>query len=473
MASRTALLVTEFVVHRRPFLNNAGSNAHKRDLWSSRAGFILATAGAAIGLGNIWRFPYITGENGGGAFVLVYLACVGLIGVPLMMAEFFIGRRGASSPSASFRNLAEEAGKSRHWQVVGTLGVIVSFLILTFYSVIGGWTLAYLVKSVGTGFAGMSGTDSREQFAEFMHSPLEMIFWHTLFMLITVAVVVRGVSKGIERLARYLMPSMFLILLLLFGYATMSREFGQGVSFMFNFDIAKLSTGSVVIALGHAFFSLGLAQSVMVAFGSHLSQHIALTPAAIIVSILDTSVSLVVGVIIFSIVFSNGLEVSSGPGLVFQSLPVAFGQMPFGSYIGIAFFIMLVLAAWSSSVGLVVPPADHLQVRYRFSRARSTWLVCVAAWLIGVFCALSFSSLADFKPFAGKTLYGFLDYLTSSVLMPFTGLLVAIFAGWIVSGRAAAEELQLGIHLQFRVWRFLVRFIVPVTIVVILVNGVI
>jgi NSS family neurotransmitter:Na+ symporter len=210
---------------------------------------------------------------------------------------------------------------------------------------------------------------------------------------------------------------------------------------------------------------------VMVAFGSHLPRNVALTPAAFIVSILDTFVALVVGVIIFSIVFSNGLEVSSGPGLVFQSLPVAFGQMPFGSFIGIAFFIMLVLAAWSSSVGLVVPPADHLQVRYGMSRARSSWLVCAAAWLIGILCALSFSSLADFKPVAGKTIYEFLDYLTSSVLMPVTGLLVAVFAGWIVSGRAAAEELQLGNLVMFRVWRFLVRFIVPLTIVMILVNG--
>lgn len=448
------------------------SNSSRTDLWTSSAGFILATAGAAIGLGNIWRFPYITGENGGGAFVLVYLACVCLIGLPLMMAEFFIGRRGASSPSASFRNLAKDAGRSHHWQIVGTLGVIVSFLILTFYSVIGGWTLAYLVKSVSTGFAGLSGVDSRDRFAEFMHSPLEMIFWHTLFMLITVAVVVRGVSQGIELLARYLMPSMFLILLLLFGYAMTTREFSQGVSFMFNFNFAKLSTESVVVALGHAFFSLGLAQSVMVAFGSHLPRNIALTPAAFVVSILDTSVSLVVGVIIFSIVFSNGLEVSSGPGLVFQSLPVAFGQMPFGSYIAIAFFIMLVLAAWSSSVGLVVPPADHLQVRHGMSRSRSTWLVCVSTWFIGIFCALSFSSLAGFKPIAGKTIYGFLDYVTSSVLMPVTGLLVALFAGWIVSERAAADELQLGSCAQFRVWRFLVRFVVPLTIVMILVYGV-
>ncbi len=455
-----------------PPLNNADPNAHKRDLWTSRGGFILATAGAAIGLGNIWRFPYITGENGGGAFVLVYLACVCLIGVPLMMAEFFIGRRGASSPSDSFRNLAEEANKPRHWQVVGTLGVIVSFLILTFYSVIGGWTLAYLVKSVSTGFSGLSGMEGQNQFAEFMHSPLQLIFWHSVFMLITVAVVVRGVSRGVERLARYLMPSMFLILLLLFAYATVTPEFRRGVSFMFNLDFARLTTGSVVVALGHAFFSLGLAQSVMVAYGSHLPRDIALTPAALIVSILDTSVALVVGVIIFSIVFSNGLEVSSGPGLVFQSLPVAFGQMPFGNIIGIAFFIMLVLAAWSSSVGLVVPPADHLQVRYRLSRARSTYIVCLTAWLIGIFCALSFSTLADFKPLAGKTIYEVLDYVTSAVLMPVTGLLVAVFAGWIVSEKTATEELQLGSGLRFRAWRFLVRFVVPLTIVMILVNGI-
>ena len=452
-------------------MNNVGSNFRREDQWSTRSGFILATAGAAVGLGNIWRFPYITGENGGGAFVVVYLVCVCLIGVPLMMAEFCIGRRGASSPSASFHNLAKEADRSRHWQMVGTLGVIVSFLILTFYSVIGGWTLAYLAKSVSSGFAGLSGIDGTRQFESLTGSPLRMIFWHTLFMGITIAVVVRGVSRGIERLAKYLMPGMLLILLILFAYAMVTRNFGKGVAFMFNFDFARLSTNSVVVALGHAFFSLGLAQSVMVAFGSHLSRDIALTPAAFIISILDTAVALLVGVIIFAIVFSNGLEVSSGAGLIFQSLPVAFGQMPLGKFVGVAFFVMLVLAAWSSSVGLVVPPSDQLQVRYGMSRTRSTWIVGFSAWLIGILCALSFSTLADFRPVMGRTIFEFLDYLTSSVLMPVTGFLVAIFAGWAVSARAMSEELQLGNPLIFRIWRKLVRIVVPVTIVVILFNG--
>ncbi len=454
-------------------MDNYSSNANKRDLWSSRVGFILGTTGAAVGLGNIWRFPYITGENGGGAFVLVYLVCVCLIGVPLMMAEFVIGRRGASSPSVSFRNLAEEAKQSQHWQFVGTLGVIVSFLILTFYSVIGGWTLAFLVKSIGSGFDGISGDDGQRQFREFMSSPLEIIFWHTLFMVISGAVVVRGIAHGIERLATYLMPCMLLILVILFGYSMTTPGFGQSMSFMFNFNYSKLSTYGVVVALGHAFFSLGLAQSVMVAFGSHLPRRIALTQAAFIVSILDTVVALAVGVIIFSIVFSNGLEISSGPGLVFESLPVAFGRMPFGGFIGVAFFVMLVLAAWSSSVGLLVPPVDRLQVRHGVSRARSTYIVGVAAWLIGILCALSFNWLADFRPVGGMTIYRFLDYLTSSILMPVTGLLVAIFAGWIVSERASAEELQLGKHVLFGIWRFLVRFVVPIIIVIIIATSVI
>ena len=390
-----------------------------------------------------------------------------------MMAEFFIGRRGASSPSVSFRNLAEEAGQSHHWQFVGTLGVIVSFLILTFYSVIGGWTLAYLVKSFGSGFDGISGDDGHRQFAAFMSSPLEMIFWHTLFMVISVAVVVRGIAHGIERLATYLMPCMFLILLVLLAYSITTPEFGQSMSFMFNFNYSKLSTNGVVIALGHAFFSLGLAQSVMVAFGSHLPRRVALTQAAFIVSILDTVVALAVGMIIFSIVFSNGLEITSGPGLVFETLPVAFGRMPFGGFVGDAFFVMLMLAAWSSSVGLLVPPVERLQVRHGVSRAHSTYIVGMVAWLIGILCALSFSSLADFKPLGGMTIYRFLDYLTSSILMPITGVLVAVFAGWMVSERTSAEELQLGKRVMFDIWRFLVRFIVPITIVIILITSVI
>ena len=255
-----------------------------------------------------------------------------------MMAEFLIGRRGASSPSVSFKNLAEEAGQPRHWQFVGTLGVIVSFLILTFYSVIGGWTLAFMVKSLGGGFADISGDEGQRRFSEFMNSPVELIFWHTLFMVISVAVVVRGISHGIERLATYLMPCMLLILFVLFAYAITTPEFAQSMSFMFNFNYSMLSPNGVVIALGHAFFSLGLAQSAMVAFGSHLPRKVALTPAAFIVSILDTVVALVVGVIIFAIVFSSGLEITSGPGLVFESLPVAFGRMPFGNFIGVAFF---------------------------------------------------------------------------------------------------------------------------------------
>ena len=390
-----------------------------------------------------------------------------------MMAELFIGRRGASSPSISFRNLAVEADQSRHWQIVGTLGVIVSFLILTFYSVIGGWTLAYLVKSIGTGFAGLSGVDGKTQLAEFMNSPLEMIFWHTLFMVMSVAVVVRGVAHGIERLATYLMPCMLLLLVILFAYSMTTPEFGQSMSFMFSFNYSKLTTGGVVIALGHAFFSLALAQSVMVAFGSHLTKQVALAQAAFVISILDTLVALVVGVIIFSIVFSSGMDITSGPGLVFESLPVAFGRMPLGGFLGVAFFVMLVLAAWSSSIGLLVPPIERLHVRHGISRTRSTYFVALAAWLIGILCALSFSSLAEFRPVGGMTIYGILDYLTSSILMPVTGLLVAIFAGWIVSERASAEELRLGSRKLYGTWRFLLRFVIPITITIILVNSVI
>lgn len=457
----------------KPPLPDRPTFPRPRDLWSSRAGFILATTGAAVGLGNVWRFPYITGENGGGAFVLVYLACVCLVGVPLMMAELFIGRRGASSPSASFRALALEAGQSLHWQVVGTLGVAVSFLILTFYSVIGGWTIAFLVRSIGPGFEGLAGSGGQQQFDLFMSSPLEMIFWHTVFMAISVAVVLRGVAHGIERLATYLMPCLLLILLILFAYSTTTPGFGQGLSFMFSFNSSRLTTGGVVIALGHAFFSLALAQSVIVAFGAHLPRNVSLTQASFAISILDTLVALVVGVVIFSIVFTSGLEISSGPGLIFQSLPVAFGNMPYGHAFGIAFFIMLVLAAWTSSVGLLVPPIEQLEVRYGVSRARGATLVAVTAWLIGILCALSFNSLADFRPIGGRTIYGMLDFLTSGIMMPVTGLLIAVFAGWVVSGNVAADELRIGRPGLLRAWRFLVRYVIPVTIMVILVNGVI
>ncbi|MDD2768735.1 MAG: sodium-dependent transporter [Methylococcus sp.] len=428
--------------------------------WSSRLAFILAASGSAIGLGNIWKFPYLTGENGGGAFVLVYLLCVAAIGVPIMMAETLLGRRGRQSPINTMLSLAETAKASRLWQYTGWMGVLSSFLILSYYSVIAGWAMAYILKMNSPMFAQISPETALRFFDEFRTDPQIQVIWHSLFMIATIAIVSRGVSAGLEKGTRYLMPALLVMLIVLVGYAIGSEGFGQGVAFLFLPDFSKLSGESVLTAMGQAFFSLGLGMGSIMVYGSYLPRHVSIARSTILVAAADTAVALLAGLAIFPIVFSNHLEPGMGPGLIFQTLPIAFGAMPGGAFFGSLFFVLVFFAALTSSIALIEPTVAWLTENRGLSRgAASAWsgLVC---WGLGLGSLLSFSSWSEVT-FFGKNLFELLDFLTADIMLPAGGLLVAVFAGWVLNRKDTEEELEMAEPRSYEAWRFLVRYAAP------------
>ncbi|MCK4743295.1 MAG: sodium-dependent transporter [Sulfuriflexus sp.] len=443
--------------------------------WSGRFAFILAATGSAVGLGNIWKFPYITGENGGGAFVLVYLICIACIGIPIMMAEVMLGRRGRQSPINTMRDLAEEVGASKHWKYLGWAGVIAGLLILSYYSVIAGWALAYVFRTASGVFTNVTGDGASSLFSRFVADPEKLLAWHTIFMVMTMAVVARGVKGGLEKAVRFLMPTLFVILIILLGYAMNLGEFSRGVVFLFNPDFSKISASGVLTAMGHAFFTLSLGMGAIMVYGSYLPKNVSIAKTSIIIALMDTLVALVAGLIIFPIVFANGLEPGSGPGLIFQTLPIAFGHMPGGTFFGTLFFILLVFAAWTSSISLIEPAVAWLVENRGHTRIYAAVIMGVVTWLLGLLTILSFNLWSDFKPlssisaFENSTIFDLLDYLTANIMLPIGGLLIAVFAGWVMKRETTMQELSINdvMHKGYRAWQILVRYVAPAAVVIV------
>jgi len=439
-------------------------------MWSSRLAFILAATGSAVGLGNIWRFPYTTGEYGGGAFVLVYLLCVAAIGIPIMMAEVMLGRRGRQSPINTMRSLALAEGRHPAWQLLGWMGILAGFLILSFYSVVAGWTLAYVFRSAGGAFAGASPEAIAAGFGAFIGDPERLLAWHTIFMVMCVLVVARGVASGLERAVRVLMPALFLLLLILVGYSATNGYFAEAVTYMFRPDFSKLGTAGVLSAMGQAFFSLSLGMGAIMIYGSYLANQASITRNVAIIAGMDTLVAILAGLAIFPIVFASGLAPQLGSGMVFKVLPIAFGQMAFGQIFGTLFFVLLVFAAWTSAISLLEPVVAWLVENRGFSRVRASVLAGIAAWLLGIL------SLLSLNVWSGVTVFGlgFMDLfelLAANVLLPLGGLLIAVFAGWVLSRAASTDELDTGARV-YAVWRFLVRYIAPLAVAVVLASAV-
>ena len=439
--------------------------------WSNRWIFILAATGSAVGLGNIWKFPYITGQNGGGAFVLVYLLCIAAIGIPIMMAEVLLGRRGRQSPINTMRDLAVEEGVHPYWQFLGWSGVVAGFLILSYYSVIAGWALAYVEKAVSGGFTGMSADAIGKLYDAFVANPGELLFWHSLFMLMTMVVVARGVKKGLEAVIRWLMPALFLLLFIMVGYAVNTGAFTQGVAFLFEPNFSQLSWNGVLIAMGHAFFTLSLGMGAIMIYGSYMPHDASIAKTSMTVAAADTLVALLAGMAIFPIVFANNLEPGAGPGLVFVTLPIAFGQMSGGVFFGTVFFILLTFAAWSSSISLIEPAVAWLVENRNWSRIKASILAGLVTWIVGVGSVLSFNQWKDIK-LLNKTFFGLLDYLTANIMLPLGGLFIAIFVAWVMSRKSALEELSLGDHVGFKTWYILVRFITPIAVVIVFLKAI-
>jgi NSS family neurotransmitter:Na+ symporter len=390
--------------------------------------------------------------------------------MPVMMSEILIGRRGRRNPVATMQLLGEEEGSSSKWSWVGGMGVVAGILILSYYSVIAGWTLAYIVKSATGVFAGATAAAVGAEFDGFVGDWRQVGLTHTVFMALAIFVVARGVERGLEQAVRFMVPALLILMLVLLAYSINSGFFGQGVAFMFTPDFDKLTWGSVLAALGQAFFTLSIGMGAVMAYGAYLPEETSITGASAAVVTADTSIAILAGLAIFPLVFANGLTPADGPGLVFNTLPLAFGQMAGGVFFSTIFFVLLAFAAWTSAIGLMEPAVAWIVEKHNRTRAQATIMVGLLIWLVGLGSVLSFNVLADTKFLAG-TIFANVDYLTSNIMLPLGGLLITIFAGWVMCRNSTSDELGTSGGL-FKSWRLLARFVAPIGILLVLINAV-
>ena len=441
-----------------------------QDHWSSRWTFLMASIGFAVGLGNIWRFPYVTGENGGAAFVLVYLACVVLIGIPCMMAEIMLGCRGASSPTAAVAAVAQESGKSTGWRFVGGIGLWAAFAIEIVYAGIVGWVLWYLYKAVVTGFVGYDGAVAATEFSGMLANTEGMLLFTLLGLLITGMIIYAGLKNGIERAVSIMMPSLFLLLIGLAIYNVFAGGFWEAVTWLFTPDFSKIGPEVFLIAVGQAFFSIGVSMGGMMVYGAYLPKSVSISRSAAIIIFADTLVALVAGLVIFPAVFNNGLDPAAGPGLIFQTLPVAFAQMPGGHAFAVLFFVMLSVAGITSMVGLVESLIAHMEDRHTMARHKATLVIMGTVSALSIVSLLSYNVLDQVKV-AGLNFNDAMDLLSNQILLPLGGLFIAVFAGWVMKTEYSKDEFAISQTL-YSVWRFTTRFIVPPALVVIFYFGI-
>lgn len=434
-----------------------------RGAWKNRWTFMLATAGSAIGLGNIWKLPYMIGVNGGSAFVLVFIACIFFVGIPLMMTEIMLGRRAQKNPYNAMQQLAIEAHASNYWKYLGAAGMLAGVLILGFYSVIGGWVLSYITVAMQGSFHGISATQSAHNFERLLSSPAQLVFWHSLFMVMTMGVVARGVSSGLEKANNILIPALFAILLILLGYSMSVGDMHAAYQFMFAFDFSKITPVAVLSALGHAFFSLSLGMGAVMVYGSYLQRNVSIARTTIYIAIADTMLGLLVGLAIYSLVFANHLAPNAGPGLIFQTLPIAFGHMPGGGLIAVLFFTLVAFAAWTSAISLVEPTIAWVVENTQIKRSHATLALGVTVWLLGIAVALSFSTWKSITIIFGLGIFDTLDKLTSTIMLPLGGLMMALFAGYIMRKEHLQDELNLKAG-PYQIWTITNNYIAPIAI---------
>ena len=438
--------------------------------WSSRTAFILAATGSAVGLGNIWKFPYITGENGGGAFVLIYILCVLFIGIPIMLSEVYLGKRGRLNPIASIRYICERENRSKYWQVIGLFGILTGILILSYYSVIAGWTMAYASRTAFGVLNNIDAVGATTMFNDFISDPERLLAWHTMFSIITAIVVSKGVKSGLESAVMRLMPALLVLLLALVIFSAFEGDFINGLKFMLYPDFSVVTWKTVLIAMGQAFFSLSLGMGALMVYGSYLSNDISIPQTCVIVASLDTLVALLAGLAIFPIVISSGLEMSQGPGLIFQTLTVAFGAMPGGQLFGTLFFILLIFAAWTSSISLIEPMIIWLIEKYDLTRMQAATFSAGLAWLLGIGTIISFNIGSDFTIY-GMTIFELLDYITSNILLPMGGIMITIFVGWFISKENINSELKIKSRFLTFVWYFCTRILAPLAVMFVMLNA--
>ncbi|MDX1589764.1 MAG: sodium-dependent transporter [Oleiphilaceae bacterium] len=436
--------------------------------WSSGLVFILAATGSAVGLGNLWRFPYLVGENGGGAFILLYLGCIALIGFPIMIAEVTLGRRGRRSPINSIKLIAREEGLSERWSLLGWMGVAAGFLILSFYSVVGGWSLFYTAEAVTNGYMGISAEQASALFSGLIESPGLVLIWHTVFMLLLFAIVAAGVKKGLQRAVTFLMPLLFVLLLVLVVYGFTTAGFGEAMDFLLTPDFSAIGAGAVLAAMGQAFFTLSLGMGAIMMYGAYLPKSNSIPVSTGWIVGMDTLSALLAGLAIFPIVFTMGLEPGEGPGLVFVTLPVVFGEIGFGFVLGIVFFLLLSVAAVTSGISLLEPAVAYLSETWHGSRVKAAATVTFLIWLLGVACGLSLNAWSGVNLLPGMNIMDSIEYVSSNIMLPLGGLLVAVFVAWRMRQHTVSSELDTHHHHRlFVLWRLVTRFVAPAAVLLV------
>lgn len=437
-----------------------------RDQFKSQLGFVFAAAGSAVGLGNIWRFPYMTGTNGGGAFVLVYLICMLLIGVSLLLVEFTIGRHGKS-------NAIDSYGKIRKWaKWIGFLGFFSAFIFLSYYSVVSGWTVFYSIQSF-FGLNGLAPDQMGNFFGAFISDPVKPLLYHGVFMALTVYIIMKGISQGIEKYTKIMMPMLFVLLIVLVGRSITLPNAWEGIKWYLTPDISKITAGVWIAALGQVFFSLSVGMSGMVTYASYLNKSEDLPKTSLIVSLMDSAVVVLAGLIIFPAVFSFGMEPGAGPGLVFITLPAVFAQMPLGSLFSFMFFVLLAIACLTSSISILEMPVAYLIEKFKMSRTQASLSVGAIAYVLGIAVSFSFGIWGDIT-FFGKGIFDLFDYFGSNISLPLGGLAAAILVGWFWGEKEAVGEVSNNGTIKsgiVRLWFPVVKYVVPVVIVLIFLSN--
>ena len=445
-----------------------------RASWSSRPAFLMATIGGAVGLGNLWRFPFIAGENGGGGFVLIYLAFVLLLGLPVLAGEMLLGRRGHRSAVNSVADLVKAENANPLWRSIGWLSLLVPFIALSYYAVVAAWSIDYLMLAAQNAFADFNAEASADYFAQRIDQPGYQSSLHGAFIAATVWAISRGVNDGIERLSKIIMPALFLMILVLVGYGIVAGDFVGALKFLFAPDFSAITGRSVLIALGQALFSIGIGAGLMITYSSYMPREFSLRESATVVCLGDTVVALLAGLAIFPIVFASGLDAAEGPGLIFITLPIAFGNMPGGHIIGTLFFVLLLFAAYTTALAMLEPTISWLEEKAPGQRKKMTLIAGFATWVLGLGSVLSFSTLADFNPLAfigiENTIFGVADFTVANIILPLNALLISAFCGWALSQKAVDDEFSQDSATWKTWWRFTNRYIAPIAIFVVLLD---
>jgi neurotransmitter:Na+ symporter, NSS family len=438
-------------------------------MWSSRFAFVMASVGFAVGLGNIWRFPYVTGENGGSAFVVIYLLCALAIGIPCLMAELLVGRRGGGSPPRSMAVVAQESGRSKGWSIVGGMGVATAYTIAITYAVVVGWVLWYLARALSAGFAGFDASIAEATFTGLLTDNQSMMLWTLVGNVIVGSIIYAGVTSGIERAVTVMMPLMFTLLVGLSIYNYFAGGFVETLQWLFTPDFSKVTGATFLAAIGQAFFSIGVGMGGMMTYGAYLPRDFSIARGAATIVMADTLIALLAGFVVFPAVFHFGLDMASGPGLIFQTLPVAFAQMPGGAIFAVLFFVMLAVAGVTSMVGLLESVTSWTKERLAISRQQSALLVVGSVTTLSVISVLSYNVWESYQ-LMGLNFNELTEALYDKLLLPLAGLLVALFTGWFMHRQYSENELVDDAR-WYGIWRWLTRFIAVPAVAIILISG--